>query len=216
MISFWKTDRWGSRSGRSCIVGSCRVGYQQICGTMSSWHTASRCIRNRSQFWRGTGSKWHLYLNGMPRNPNMLFYKLTRPDIMFWNRLCKTLFLSVVVWKEYWSIDPIFVYTRIRKGLLDIKSWGAAPLVSVSIGSCHKLVLLLANFALYIHCSITLSISARIDNTQEEIEGDGYQTGPFLQLDECNKVQRRMVLSICHSWVNVLSGWELGMEEVNS
>lgn len=62
--------------------------------------------------------------------------------------------------------------------------------MSVSIGSRHNLVLLLANFPLYSHCSISLSILTRVDNTQEEIEGDGYQTGPFLQLNECEKVQR--------------------------
>lgn len=44
-----------------------------------------------------------------------------------------------------------FVYTRVRKGLLDLlslKSQGVVPLVSVSIGFCYNLVLLLAYFAL--------------------------------------------------------------------
>lgn len=95
--------------------------------------------------------------------------------------------------KRLLEYRPLFCLYTCQKSLLDTKSRGAAPLVCVSIGSCHNLVLLLADFALYIHCSLH-SISCGIDNTQEEIEGDDYQIGPFLQLTECKKATKGLFL----------------------
>lgn len=62
VLKKYQTNHSKSHSGRSCIWESYRSEPQQTCGTRSSSHTVCHCIQNRSLSWKGTASKWHLFL----------------------------------------------------------------------------------------------------------------------------------------------------------
>lgn len=57
------SHQWASRSGISCSAGSYTAEHPQTCGTTCALCTVSRCSRKMNPSWRGTGSRWHLFLN---------------------------------------------------------------------------------------------------------------------------------------------------------